>query len=1252
MTPSTSQPQQDLQDVPGVRSESEVREALEALLQSRILVMDGAMGTLLQGHALDEAAYRGSRLADHPLPLQGNHDVLNLTQPDLVQRCYQAYLEAGADIIETNTFNATAVSQGDYECQDWIYEINLQGARLARQACREVERKSPEQARFVAGSLGPTNKTLSLSPKVEDPAFRDLDFAAMAEAYAEQSRGLIDGGVDLLLLETIFDTLCAKAALFAMEQVFQEKGRRLPIMISATISDQSGRLLSGQSLEAFVAAVEHAQPFSLGLNCALGATQMRSHLADLARVAPTWVHAYPNAGLPNAFGEYDEKPQDTADFLAEWAASGLVNLVGGCCGTTPEHVTAVKAAVSDFAPRPKPKPESKSSWARFSGLDLLEIRPDSNFTLVGERTNVAGSRRFARLIREGAFEQALDVARQQVRGGANLLDVNMDEALLDGPASMVRFLRFLGSDPEIARLPIMIDSSDWQVLEAGLGCLQGKSIVNSLSLKDGEEVFLQRARRLRQYGAAVVVMAFDEEGQAESLERKVSICHRAYRLLTEQVGMTPQDIIFDANVLAIGTGLAEHDAFAVNFIEAVRQIKKLCPGSLTSGGISNLSFSFRGNDAVREAMHACFLYHAIQAGLDLGIVNAGQLAVYEDLDPDLKNKVEDLIFDRHPEATDALLAIANQHKPQKQQDQELGWRELPVAERLIHAMVHGLVDHVEEDAAEALESLQEPLAVIEGPLMDGMKHVGELFGSGQMFLPQVVRSARVMKKAVAWLTPYLEEDRSTGQSRRGKVLLATVKGDVHDIGKNIVSVVLACNRFEVVDLGVMVPCDQILETAAREQVDLIGLSGLITPSLEEMVRVADEMQRRELSFPLLIGGATTSRQHTAVKIAPQYAQPVVHVLDASRAVGVVSQLLDDDSKKQLDLENRRQQSRLRFLHEEKNQTPLISLQEARRHRPQGDWHRADVRTPEFLGYRHLEVPLGELVPYIDWTFFFHAWELKGVFPKILDDPKVGVAARELYDQGRRMLDRILSDQSLQAKAAFGFWPAAGEREDLVLFEPGDRNREKLRFAMLRQQRNRGGRAPHACLADWVAPADSGVEDFLGAFALTAGFGASELAESFEQQHDDFSAILVKALADRLAEACAEWLHQKARLLWGFGGEEVLQVEDLLAERFRGIRPAFGYPACPDHSEKFKLFDLLQAERLGLALTESAAMQPAASISGLYFSHPEARYFSVGRIGKDQMQDYADRKGISLAEAESWLAHNLGYEPLTESESPS
>jgi 5-methyltetrahydrofolate--homocysteine methyltransferase len=1192
----------------------DARTRLEAILRERIAVLDGSWGVLIQRQVRGEEAYRGDRFKDHPRDVAGDPDLLNLTRPEVVLEIHRQYFAAGADIATTNTFTATSIGQADYGLEEHAYEMNVQGARLARQAADEVDG-------FVAGSVGPLNVTLSLSPRVDDPAFRTHTFDQIRDTYAEQVRALAEGGVDFLLIETIFDTLNAKAAIAAAI----DEAPQLPLWISFTAIDRSGRNLSGQTVDAFWLSVEHANPFIVGVNCSLGAREMRPFVEDLARVAPTWVACHPNAGLPNEMGTHDEQPHDTSRYLREFAQDGLVNVVGGCCGTTPEHVTAISAAVQGQSPRPVPERESVT---RLSGLEPFRIFKDSTFVMVGERTNVTGSARFRRLIEGGDFQEAVEVALEQVRGGANILDVNMDADLLDAEQAMTTFLNLLATEPDVARIPIMVDSSRWSALEAGMKCLQGKGVVNSISLKEGEEAFLEQARRIRRYGAAVVVMAFDEQGQADTVERKVEICGRAYDLLTAD-GWPPEDLIFDPNVLAVATGIEEHAEFAKAFIEGTRQVKERCPRARVSGGVSNLSFAFRGNDRVREAMHAAFLYHAIAAGLDMGIVNAGQLAVYEDIEPELLEQVEDVIFNRRADATERLVEYASRVEGEgTKRERDLAWRDAPVEERLSYALVHGIVDFIEADTEEARQRQARPLDVIEGPLMDGMSIVGDLFGAGKMFLPQVVKSARAMKRAVAYLEPYMEAEKAAGgggHRAQGKVVLATVKGDVHDIGKNIVGVVLGCNNYEVIDLGVMVPADRILETAVEEGCDVVGLSGLITPSLDEMVTVAKEMERRELDLPLLIGGATTSKQHTAVRIAPAYSEPTLHVLDASRVVGVVSSLLDPVRKETLAEENRELQDRLREQHAEKERKPLLPVEDARANKERVPFD--EPAEPPSLGTTVVEPPLPTLVPYIDWQFFFHAWELKGKYPAILEQP----AARELYDDAQELLGEILEQQLLHARGVYGYWSAHADGDDVVL-DAG------TRFCFLRQQSAYGDSRPNRSLADYVSPE----RDHVGAFAV-AIHGADELAARYEAEHDDYRAIMVKALADRLAEAFAEYLHELVRREW-YEPEEQLSSEDLAAERFRGIRPAFGYPACPDHTEKRKLFDLLGAETAaGISLTESYAMTPAAAVSGIYLAHPLSRYFSVGRLGRDQVEDYAARKGMSIDEAERWLRPNLGYE---------
>jgi 5-methyltetrahydrofolate--homocysteine methyltransferase len=1221
------------------------RARLNALLAQRILILDGAMGTMVQQHKLDESAVRGERFRDHPLALKNNIDLLVLTRPEIISGIHHAYLEAGADIIETNTFAATAIAQADFNLESLAHDLNLAGTRLAREAADEWSDRTPDRPRFVAGAIGPTNRTLSISPDVNNPAFRADTFGHVRQAYREQVGGLIDGGVDLLLLETIFDTLNAKAAIAAILDEFEARDVELPVMISATITDRSGRTLSGQTLDAFYVSISHVRPFSVGINCAFGASQMRPYVAELSRFAAEYVSCHPNAGLPNAFGEYDEAPAETAGLLREFATAGMLNIVGGCCGTTPEHIRAIATAVAELPPRARPSRTQR--FTEYSGLETLTIRPDSNFILIGERTNVTGSKRFARMVTDGKYTDAAAVALEQVRGGANILDVNMDEGMLDSEAAMTSFLNVIATEPEIARLPVMVDSSRWSVIEAGLACVQGKAIANSISLKEGEEDFLRKARTVRRYGAALVVMAFDERGQADTAGRKIEVCERAYRLLVRH-GFDPRDITLDLNILAVATGLDEHNLYALDFIEAIRVLKITCPGVKICGGISNLSFAFRGNDRVREAMHSAFLFHAIKAGLDMGIVNAGQLAVYEEIPPDLLTHVEDVIFNRRPDATERLVQFAATVKGSAtSRTVDLAWREASVGDRLAHALVHGIVDFIEPDVEEARRASARPLDVIEGPLMDGMRIVGDLFGAGKMFLPQVVKSARAMKLAVAHLLPYMEAESHSGAGARPKVVLATVKGDVHDIGKNIVGVVLGCNNYEVIDLGVMVPADRILQAAVDAGADLIGLSGLITPSLDEMVFVAREMERRKMTMPLLIGGATTSRPHTAVKIAPEYgSQPVIHVIDASRAVDVVSRLLNTSERARFDREVKADQERVRQQHAALKRRPLLSWPDAARNRLDLHSTAADLAVPAFTGSRLVDVSLETIVPCIDWTFFFAAWELKGRFPAILDHPQYGAAARELYDQGRTLLDRIVTGRLLTVRGVYGFWRAHSLGDDIVVYEPRSvrlQPDELIRFNMLRQQEQQPDGTPNLSLADFVASHDSGLDDYLGAFAITAGIGADALAASFERDLDDYHAIMVKALADRLAEASAEWLHARARVDWGYGAGEQLSNEELIAERYRGIRPAFGYPACPDHSEKYKLFDLLKAERAGLSLTESGAMTPAASVSGLYFSHTKARYFTVGRIGRDQVEHYAARKGMSVEEAERWLRPNLGYD---------
>lgn len=1225
------------------------REALlRRLLQERILILDGAMGTMIQKYGLGEEDYRGERFREHPRSLKGNHDLLSLTQPQIVRAIHRAYLEAGADIIETNTFNSNSISLADYRLEEHVFELNLVSARLAREAADEVEGRQPDKPRFVAGALGPTNRTASMSPDVNDPAFRNVTFDQLVEAYMEAVRGLVEGGVDLLLLETIFDTLNAKAALFAIDQFFEGRSDRLPVMISGTITDASGRTLSGQTTEAFWNSVSHARPISVGLNCALGARDLRPYLQELSRVADTYVSVYPNAGLPNEFGEYDQSPEEMAGYLRDFAESGLVNIAGGCCGTTPEHIRRIAEAVASLPPRVPPRIEPR---CRLSGLEPLNIGPDTMFVNIGERTNVTGSRRFAELILNQRYEQALEVARQQVENGAQMIDVNLDEGMLDSEVAMVRFLRLISSEPDICRVPVVVDSSNWRVIEAGLKNLQGKSVVNSISLKEGEEEFIRQARLARRYGAAVIVMAFDESGQAETCERKVEICTRCYRILTEKVGFPPQDIIFDPNIFAVATGIEEHNGYAVAYLEAVREIKKTLPHVKISGGVSNVSFSFRGNNPVREAMHSVFLYHAIQAGMDMAIVNAGQLPVYEEIPWELRQRVEDVILNRRPDATERLLEIAESARGgAKARQQDLEWRRQGVRERLIHALVNGISDYIEEDTEEARRQLERPILVIEGPLMEGMNVVGDLFGSGKMFLPQVVKSARVMKKAVAYLVPFLEAEQNASAPRsKGRIVMATVKGDVHDIGKNIVAVVLRCNGYEVIDLGVMVPARRILETAREEGADLIGLSGLITPSLDEMVHVASEMERESFHLPLLIGGATTSLVHTAVKIAPCYRGPTIYVKDASRAVGVVSNLLSQEQKEGFVEQVRQDYREVRERQKGRSErTDWLPLEQARRNRIALDWESYTPPVPARPG-RHVfeSYDLQELVGYIDWTPFFKAWELPGRYPEILEDRAVGEQARRLLEDARRLLERIVQERLLEARGVIGLFPANSVGDDIEVYADAGRSRVWMTLHHLRQQTVKPPGRPNRCLSDFVAPRETGLEDYIGAFAVTAGLGVEELAAAYERDHDDYSSILVKALADRLAEAFAERMHERVRKeFWGYAPHEQLGNRDLIRERYQGIRPAPGYPACPDHTEKITLFQLLEvSSTVGIRLTESFAMLPAASVSGWYFSHPSSHYFGVGTVNRDQVSDYARRKGMAVEEVERWLAANLGYEVL-------
>jgi 5-methyltetrahydrofolate--homocysteine methyltransferase len=1239
---------------------------LEGALRQRILIIDGAMGTMLQDYRLDEESFRGERFArvhDHApeaphthacaggCDYKGNNDLLSITQPDIIRTVHRQYLEAGADLIETNTFNSTRTSQADYGLEDLAYELNLQGARLARLECDAATLLTPAQPRFVVGVLGPTTRSASISPDVNNPGFRNIHFDDLTAAYGEAARGLIDGGSDVIMVETIFDTLNAKAALFAIDDVFEERGYRLPVLISGTITDKSGRTLSGQTAEAFWYSLRHARPLSIGLNCALGASDLREHVDALAQAAECYVSAHPNAGLPNAFGGYDETPEDMAAVIGEFAASGLVNMVGGCCGTTPAHISAIREAVQKYPPRTLANPAPQT---RLSGLEPFVITPELNFVNVGERTNVTGSAQFRKLIKEARFDAALEVARQQVENGAQIIDINMDEGLLDSEAAMKQFLHLIAAEPDIARVPVMIDSSKWSVIEAGLKCLQSKGIVNSISMKEGEAAFLEQARKVRQYGAAVVVMAFDETGQADTLQRKVDILSRSYKLLTEEIGFPPEDIIFDPNVFAIATGIDEHNDYGIAFIEATRELKRRFPLSHISGGVSNVSFSFRGNNPVREAIHSVFLYHAIRAGMDMGIVNAGAMPIYDDLPEDLRERVEDVVLNRRSDATERLLEIADRFKGKGSADApatEAEWRGLPVRERLMHALVHGNDSFVESDTEEARVAAKRPLDVIEGPLMEGMNVVGDLFGAGKMFLPQVVKSARVMKKAVAHLLPYIEEEKlrsGDASQSNGKIIMATVKGDVHDIGKNIVGVVLRCNNFDVIDMGVMVPAQQILDRARAENADIIGLSGLITPSLEEMHHLARELQRQGFTQPLMIGGATTSRAHTALKIEPFYkAAPTVWVKDASRAVGVAQNLVSPDRRAAFVEGVRAEYAEVRVRHQDKDRSKrLVSLAKARAHSFKPDWHDYHPPQPRQPGITVFDDwSIRDLMPYIDWTPFFQTWELAGRYPEILQDEIVGTQARELHADALAMLEKIASERWLQAKAVIGLWPAASDGEDVVVRDTNN-GRVLKRLHFLRQQADKPIERPNLCLADFIAPASSHAQDWIGAFAVNAGIGIEAHVARFEAGHDDYNAIMLKALADRLAEALAEALHAKVRReLWGYAADEQLDNEALVAERYRGIRPAPGYPACPEHTEKETLFDLLKAEaHIGLHLTESFAMYPTAAVSGYYFSHPQSQYFVVGRVDREQVQDYAQRKHWTLQVAERWLSPILDYDP--------
>ena len=1223
---------------------------LEALLKERILIMDGAMGTMIQQEKLGEDDFRGEVFANHPLELKGNNDLLCLTRPDLIRRIHRNYFEAGSDMVETNTFSATSIAMADYNLQEIVPELNLAAAKLAREAADEAMAKDPSRPRFVAGAIGPTNRTASLSPDVNDPSLRNVNYDELVEAYYAQAKALVEGGADLLLPETTFDTLNLKAAIFAIENLFDDIGRRLPVILSITITDASGRTLSGQTTEACWNSIAHAKPLGVGLNCALGADAMRPYLQALSRNSDCFIHCYPNAGLPNPLSDtgYDETPADTASSMSVFAEEGLLNMAGGCCGTTPEHINAIAEKMSSHGPRERPVIDPA---LRLSGLEPFEMKgKQSSLIMVGERTNVTGSPRFRKLIEQEDYESALKVAKQQVENGANVIDVNFDAALLDGEACMARFLNLVASEPDISRVPIMIDSSKWSVIEAGLKVIQGKCIINSISLKEGEDAFKHQARLALRYGAAVVVMAFDEEGQAATLEDKVRICERAYGILVDQVGFPPEDVIFDPNVLTLATGMSEHNAYGIAFIEAVREIKAKCPHARTSGGISNVSFSFRGNNLVREAMHACFLYHACRAGLDMGIVNAGMLGVYDEIDPELRKRVEEVILDKDPEAGDRLLEFAEEIKDlnsnRKSQGADLSWREKPVGERLTHALVKGIGDFAEEDAEEARQMLGRPLEVIEGPLMDGMKVVGDLFGEGKMFLPQVVKSARVMKKAVAYLEPFMEaEKEGSGSGKRGTMVIATVKGDVHDIGKNIVGVVLACNNWEVIDLGVMVSCDKILEAVRVHDADVLGLSGLITPSLDEMMHNADEMQKLGMKIPLLIGGATTSRAHTAIKIAPRYEQPVVQVPDASLVVNVCNDLTHADKREEFVNELKDKQEKARIRHENRDERKLLPLSEAREKGLSFDWQEQEIAIPsaDRLGISRIEAQLDEVLAFFDWSPFFWAWQLKGRYPDLLKRGEAGEEAKKLYDQAQALLARIIEEKLFSCRAVVGLWPAGSLGDDVLVFNDEKRKDEIGAFRFLRRQQTTG-KQPQLCLSDYVAPLDSKRTDYLGAFAVSAGEGVEELARDFEAQNDDYNSIMTKALGDRFAEAMAEFTHKRIREWWGFGLDENLENEALIREEYRGIRPASGYPCQPDHTEKDIIWKLLSVEdNIGLELTESRAMNPGCSVSGLYFSHPDSRYFNVGSLGRDQVEDYALRKGWPIEKAMKWLRPNIDFD---------
>jgi 5-methyltetrahydrofolate--homocysteine methyltransferase len=1229
-----------------------MKQDIQEILKERILVLDGAMGTMIQRYTLEEEDFRGERFKNHSHPLKGNNDLLSITRPDIIKAIHAAYYEAGADIAETNTFSGTTIAQADYALEDAVYDINFQSAKIAREVADEFTAREPHKPRFVAGSIGPTNRTASMSPDVNDPGYRAVTYDELVTAYRDQTRALIDGGVDLLLVETVFDTLNCKAALFAIDSYCKENNLRIPVMVSGTITDASGRTLSGQTVEAFLISVSHIDLLSVGFNCALGAKQLQPHIQTLAKNTKFKISAHPNAGLPNEFGQYDQSPDEMAAHIEDYLKNNYINIIGGCCGSTPDHIEAIAKTAARYKPRQKPELIDRPT---FSGLEPLVIREETNFVNIGERTNVTGSKKFKRLIVDENYEEALSVALQQVEGGAQVLDVNMDEGMLDSEAVMVKFLNLIASEPDIARLPIMIDSSKWSVIEAGLKCVQGKAIVNSISMKEGEKAFIEYAQKVRRYGAAVVVMAFDEQGQADSYERRIAICERAYKILTEQVGFPPEDIIFDPNILTVATGIEEHNNYAVDFIRATKWIKENLPGARVSGGVSNISFSFRGNDVVREAMHSAFLYHAIKAGLDMGIVNAGQLEVYEEIPKDLLELVEDVLLNRRDDATERLVEYAEKIKSKgKVQERDEEWRKMPVQQRLSHALIKGIVEYIEEDTEEARQLYDKPLSVIEGPLMDGMNIVGDLFGEGKMFLPQVVKSARVMKKSVAYLLPYIEAEKQDGVSNsNGKILMATVKGDVHDIGKNIVGVVLGCNNYEVIDLGVMVPYPRILEEARKHNVDIIGLSGLITPSLDEMVTVAKEMQREGFTIPLLIGGATTSKTHTAVKIAQHYKGPVVHVLDASRSVPVAGSLINDELRDNYMNNINEEYEKIRVQHAGKQSfKEYISIEKARKNKLKLDFNAQTIVKPTFTGIKVFEdYDLAELAKYIDWTPFFSTWELAGKYPAILEDEVVGKEATKLFADAKAMLKLIIDEKRLTAKAVIGLWPANAVEDDIELYTDESRATILNKVHSLRQQNKKAPGQPNYALSDLVAPKESGIGDYMGGFAVTAGIGIEKWIAKYEAEHDDYNSIMMKALADRLAEAFAERLHERVRKeFWAYDTSESLDNESLIAEKYKGIRPAPGYPACPDHTEKATLFTLLDATKnADIQLTESFAMYPTAAVSGWYFGHPESRYFGLGKINRDQVEEYAQRKNMALEEIERWLSPVLAYEPGMEVE---